>query len=729
MSLNKETSYFIHPLLRKNKLKFREYQNKIANSAMTKNTLVILPTALGKTIISLLVCINTLYNNRDKRILILAPTRPLVNQHRDSFVSSIKLFDDQVAMITGKISPRSRTIVWNKESIRLVFSTPELVKNDIIERRLSLKHFTLIVFDEAHRAVKDYAYTFIAKQYLQHCSCPVILGLTASPGSEISKIQEICNNLFIERLDYKTEEDADVRRYINRIDLKWRWFDLPSEYQYIRSILKTMLDEKLNWLVTRKMIKKDSRWIFKRDLISLGEQLGQNLKGILGDERRPLYLALMQQSSALSLMYCIELIESQGFYSLETFLNRKQLEESKSPRTLLKDHRMNEVRRLIEQLEIEHPKIGYLIKILKERFDSQFNLNRTSNLTDSDLEKKSRVLVFTQYRDTVQHLVELLNKYKIKASRFVGQSNRQGVPGMKQEEQKIILENFKKGDFNVLVATSIAEEGLDIPEVDLVVFYEPIPSEIRHIQRRGRTGRKNIGSVLILATKDTIDQRYLDVSRRKIQKMNSILSSISTNLKLNPVHRDPLKKNPMTRCETDYLDSFFDKIHRGPEIKSQSSNNKKVLHNRISHSKDDHAIVHFKRQVEQTARKIYSLVSIKGNKGLKSETIENVLGVDDSLVCAALKMLEKMGKIKMIGNNVIFSETRAKIRGQLFYIEIEKVVTGNAIVLVNGKWRANLHRYDYDGPRDLIRKGREFKVIGELYDENDNLNIRVEQVL
>ena len=121
MSLNKETSYFIHPLLRKNNLKFREYQNKIANSAMTKNTLVILPTALGKTIISLLVCINTLYNNRDKRILILAPTRPLVNQHRDSFVSSIKLFDDQVAMITGKISPRSRTIVWNKESIRLVF--------------------------------------------------------------------------------------------------------------------------------------------------------------------------------------------------------------------------------------------------------------------------------------------------------------------------------------------------------------------------------------------------------------------------------------------------------------------------------------------------------------------------------------------------------------------------------------------------------------------------------
>jgi ERCC4-related helicase len=54
---------------------------------------------------------------------------------------------------------------------------------------------------------------------------------------------------------------------------------------------------------------------------------------------------------------------------------------------------------------------------------------------------------------------------------------------MSQEEQSAVLESFRNGEFDVLVATSIAEEGLDIPEVDLVVFYEPIPSEIRYIQR------------------------------------------------------------------------------------------------------------------------------------------------------------------------------------------------------------------------------------------------------
>src|SRR6266508_4652861 len=141
MSLNEQKTYFNHPLLRRNILQFREYQKMIANSAMTKNTMVIFPTALGKTIISLLVCINTLYNNRDKRILILAPTRPLVNQHRNSFVSCIKLLDDQIAMVTGKIPPHARTIVWNKKAIKLVFLTPELVKRHHREETFAERFF------------------------------------------------------------------------------------------------------------------------------------------------------------------------------------------------------------------------------------------------------------------------------------------------------------------------------------------------------------------------------------------------------------------------------------------------------------------------------------------------------------------------------------------------------------------------------------------------------------
>lgn len=717
-----------HPLLRKNIVQFREYQRNISNRALNKNTLVILPTALGKTIISLLVSINTLYNYRRKRILILAPTKPLVNQHWKSFVSSLMFMDNQTVVVTGKIPPYARSVIWNRNEIRLVFSTPEVVRNDIREKRLELSNFFLIVFDEAHRAVKDYAYTFIADQYMKHCSFPLILGLTASPGSEKNKIQEICNNLFIEHLEYKTEEDPDVIRYINPIEIDWKWFDLPSEYQYVKSILKRILDEKLDWLIGRKLITKNSKWIYKKDLIFLGDELRRNLTTIPEERRRSLYFALMQQSNALSLMYCIELMESQGFYSLGTFLNRIQEEGGKSHKMLIEDNRVIEIRRLVDQLNKEHPKIQHLIKTLTEKFDSKVNSNNNRQFSQ-EVKKDSRVLIFTQYRDTAQHIVELLTKNKIRASKFVGQSKRQGDPGMKQEEQNNILEKFKAGEFNVLVATSIAEEGLDIPEVNLVIFYEPIPSEIRHIQRRGRTGRKNIGSVLILATRDTIDQRYLEVSRKKIQKMKSILSSIDTQIEFKKVDRISAQKDPMTKEEIAFLDSCLDNYGQRIRQNLDRADMIKIPTRKSSKSTLDSQMNGFRTSVQSTARKIYSLVSMHGNSGLDIQLLQKKLHQEDVLMNAALKMLEKFERIKITRGKVFASENLVKIQGQVYDIEVEKVVTGKAIVLVNSKWRAILNHYDYRGPRELIKKGREFRATGELYRDNDNLSIRVKQIL
>ena len=159
--------------------------------------------------------------------------------------------------------------------------------------------------------------------------------------------------------------------------------------------------------------------------------------------------------------------------------------------------------------------------------------------------------MFTHYRDTARKVVEILTENGIKASRFVGQAKRELDIGMDQVEQSAVLQSFRDGEFDVLVATSIAEEGLDIPQVDLVVFYEPIPSEIRYIQRRGRTGRKSSGRVIILAAKDTIDERYLYASKRRMEKMKQILSTI--NMTLKPVQRADILADPMT---ADEISSF-----------------------------------------------------------------------------------------------------------------------------------------------------------------------------
>src|SRR6476659_9035550 len=577
----KEPRFVNHFLLRKDSVEFRSYQNSISQRAFGKNTLVILPTALGKTVISLFVCADTLYNHRDKRILVMAPTRPLVTQHMNSFFSVLKIFEDQIAEVTGKITPAGRRAIWKKQEIRLVFATPEVVKNDIQENRLSLNDFTLLVFDESHRAVKDYAYSYVAEKYVNQSVYPAILALTASPGSDKQRIQDVCDNLFIEQIEYRSEEDPDVKGYINPIEVKWESFDLPSEYQYIRSTLKGMLDEKIKWLTQHRLLRKDPRWVFKRDLINVGEQIRYNLELTMEEQRGPLYIALTQQASALSLMYCSELIESQGSYSLKAFLDRIEEEGGKSHQTLLNDPRIKEIKTLVNKLTTQHPKLMYIVDHLRTRYQiakSNYDTGVTRHYSSRKLEQEEfitnnkdsptitlgervnilRVLIFTQYRDTARNIVAVLSKYGIKASRFVGQAKRQEDPRMKQDEKTSMLDSFRNGAFDVLVATSIAEEGLDIPEVDLVIFYEPIPSEIRYIQRRGRTGRKSAGTVTILVAKETIDERHLNASKRRVQKMKQILFTLGTTLK--PFNRNILPPNPMTTEELRVIDTVIEKM-------------------------------------------------------------------------------------------------------------------------------------------------------------------------
>ena len=272
--------YFNHALIKKRSIEFRLYQNNISESVRNKNnnTLVILPTALGKTVIAILVCAEFLYNYKSKRVLIMAPTKPLVAQHMSSFFSVLNIPEDGIAVVTGKNLPPTRMAVWNQKEIRLVFATPEVVKNDLAENRLSLNEFSLLVFDEAHRAVKDYAYTSIARYYVKQSSHPVILAMTASPGSEKRRMEEVCNNLYIEQIEYRNEEDRDVKPYINPIDVTWKWFTIPQEYKYISSTLRAMLEDKLQFLIERGLLrKKHPQWIFKSDLISLGEEIQYRL--------------------------------------------------------------------------------------------------------------------------------------------------------------------------------------------------------------------------------------------------------------------------------------------------------------------------------------------------------------------------------------------------------------------------------------------------------------------
>ena len=485
----------------------REYQVGIAETASKANTLVVLPTGLGKTIIAILVAQKRLADVKDGRVLVLAPTRSLVIQHHNAFKNHFK--DSTCSHMTGQIPPQKRVKIWSES--RFIFATPQVVANDIQAERYTLSDVCLIVFDEAHRCVKDYDYTRVALKYQETALTPLILGLTASPGGQKERIQEVCEKLFIKQIETRTEHDDDVKPYVQSVSVEWKRIRLPDSYNAISCLLREVYDEKLAKLKSMKVLP-DIPVVPKKLLLELRQKLITRLRK---SRSGYIFAALTLQSQAISILHGIELLETQGIENLKAYLARMSENPKRTVKSLLKDERIQRAAELTSHINEAHPKFAVVSSLVSEQLKS----NPTA-----------RIIVFTQYRDTVDRIVTALNHEDIKPVRFVGQATRdESSKGLTQKEQVEILDKFKSGGYNVLVTTSIGEEGLHVPDVDHVIFYEAVPSEIRTIQRRGRTGRTRIGKVTVLMAEDTVDEAYYWSSLRKEKRMHSILDRVRTS--------------------------------------------------------------------------------------------------------------------------------------------------------------------------------------------------------
>ena len=539
--------YISHPLLKENAVEEREYQVSIAKSALRGNTLVVLPTGLGKTIIAILVLVEVL-EKKDGKILFLAPTKPLVEQHARTIKKLTKIED--VIVLTGEVSRKKRKELYG--SAKIVVATPQIIQNDIIAGELKIGDFSLIIFDEAHRAVGNYAYVYIAKKYRESREDHLILGITASPGGDEEKIMEIIENLGIENVEIRTEEDKDVKKYVKGFKIKWVELPMPNEIKELYGKLKELYNSIITEL--RKFglfstLKKPTR----SDVLRAQKIVQQEIR----DGKSEFYQAAMLITMAIKVDYALEYLETQGFEAAYNYLLRI-IEEgnskggSKAARTLVRDERFIEVMRIARKIEerkgdIENPKLNALRVIIRKELAEN---------------KDSRIIVFTHFRETAQLVANALNEVPgVRAARFVGQASKGEDKGLRQKEQVEIVEKFKKGEYNALVATSVAEEGLDIPATDMVIFYEPVPSEIRSIQRRGRTGRARIGKVVILTIKGTRDIAYLWSSRNKEKRMKNellwlrmLLKDKLKNVEKREVMKEEKKKKGQLRL-VDFEDS------------------------------------------------------------------------------------------------------------------------------------------------------------------------------
>ena len=506
-----------HEFILPDSLEYRQYQNNIADSAAKASTLVVLPTGMGKTIIALLVIAKEL-KKKNNKILFLSPTKPLVAQHAQ-FLKNFLLIDDPIVLFTGEISPEKRKEQWNRS--RIIVSTPQVIENDIISKRIDLKEVSLIVFDEGHRAVGNYSYVFISETYRRQRDERLSLGMTASPGNDLSKILEVCKNLEISNIEIRTKYDRDVRPYVHDLKIQWKEIPLPNEFSHIIQLLRKALSNRLKTLKEIEMIDSASISLINRTkLLDVQKRIQEELRSTPKPSKL-LYQAASAQNAALKLYHGIELLQTQGVNALRNYFQRMGNEAlskggSKASRDIMKDTTVLEALAHTKSLEIEHPKIPEIVKIVKD----QLTIN-----------KDSKIIIFTHYRDTSSYVLnQLQNLDSAKPVRFVGQAGKWEDKGLTQKEQVEIIRKFKEGIYNVLIATSVAEEGLDIPSTDLVVFYEPVPSEIRTIQRRGRTARKMPGKVIILITKGTPDEGYYWSARRKERTMRSELEVLRSSL-------------------------------------------------------------------------------------------------------------------------------------------------------------------------------------------------------
>ncbi|MDE1819406.1 MAG: DEAD/DEAH box helicase [Euryarchaeota archaeon] len=505
MLLQESSSEFVdHPLLRPSRVRAYPFQLTITRMALETDVLVVLPTGLGKTVIAAMAAAERLRCRRGK-VLFLAPTRPLVEQHARSFAGWFRSLPR--ATFTGTVGSPKREGAW--EPAQAVFATPQLVVNDLVEGRYSLRDVALLVFDEAHRAVGNYAYVKIAAIYrTQRPEDRRVLGLTASPGGKGTKIDEVLGALAISRVEARTREDPDVAAYVQAVETEHVRVRLPPELEELRKGLREAANESMHSLQKMGFLRnKPLRVTGVKDLVATRGMIMAR-PGPMGRKFGALYRLML----AMHFYHAGELLETQGVAPLLGYFERVAAKDKlgKADKAFLAHPMIAKSREaasvsLGPEGRASHPKLPELASVVQET-----------------LEKNSaaKILVFAQFRDTVRSIVEGLAERGVVARRFVGQATRSDEDkGMDQREQARVLEDFRSGRFPVLVASSVAEEGIDIPNVDLVVFFEALPSEIRTIQRKGRTGRSAPGRVVILMTQGTRDEGYHRAERKRESAM------------------------------------------------------------------------------------------------------------------------------------------------------------------------------------------------------------------
>ena len=501
------TDFVDKKYVKKNSIEKRDYQINLANQAIKENCIVVLPTGLGKTAVALHV-ISEYLSKGAGGILFLAPTRVLVNQHYDFLKNNLTL--DDISLVTGEDPIPKRTKLWNNS---IVCATPEIARNDLIRGIVTPEQFNLVIFDEVHRTTGDYAYSGIAERFEN--SSARLVGMTATLPSEKDKATEILTKLRISSVAERTEDSPDVKPYTQETHTEWINVELPPELKAIQKLLKLALDERYD------LLRKNGIRLAEQQSLSALLRIRQFVLNQNRRSAKPLF-------TAIRIHYALNLLEVHGVTPFLKFCERAKAKKGIGVKELFEiDPNFTRAIQLANKAQssgVEHSKIPKLKEIIES--------------------VPGKALIFTSYRDSVDLIYNKLTELGISAGILIGKA---GDAGLKQKKQIETVQNFRDGVFRVLVATRVGEEGLDIAEVNQVIFYDNVPSSVRFVQRRGRTGRKDTGKLVVLIAKNTIDETYYWIGKRKMTAAKSMGEKMT----------QVLEKNQEIESKKSGLDAFI----------------------------------------------------------------------------------------------------------------------------------------------------------------------------
>jgi Fanconi anemia group M protein len=574
----------------------RQYQLEITEAALNYNTLVSLPTGLGKTHIAAVVmynyyrwfCSSTSNSSgvgsadSGGKIIFLAPTLPLVHQQIEACYKITGIPGHETAVLTGRLKAAERKELWKTK--RVFYCTPQTVQKDLLgacgswnpnetsnnnnsndangnassenpetdpETALAFSRVVCLVLDEAHKATGDYAYTKVVDLLEKAAGAKFrIVGLSATPGTSIRAIQGVIEALRSCKIEARTDSDPSVAPYLHQKRTEIVVCPRNTSQRAVGKKLSGILHP-----LMERLREEGGLQVYGNDTLTSYSIL----------KARQLYETRMRTSGQRAhggLISCFHATHTlvqirsdchQGLGVVKTKLLRmKNTPQRGILSTIVKSDEFSEMVQMVLDAtdgsgceNVVDPKLAKLCELLKHHFERNNACNHSS-----------RAIVFAQFRDSVKEVVNCLEsnlKPLVRSRYFVGQSkvsgggnlssNPENVHGMKQAEQQRAIKDFRNNVFNVLVCTSIGEEGLDIGEVDLIVNYDVISSPIRTIQRAGRTGRKRDGRVVSLIAEGPEEKTY----KKRLAGEKTLLNALKNPKKFVMASHHPMLPNEPER--------------------------------------------------------------------------------------------------------------------------------------------------------------------------------------